>query len=80
LKKVTNTVHTGHILELIVPNIFNNNLVITHSQFLGQYGEKMKRKSIVNIDCQVILQKEFKDNSLNVWMESRIEKALKKYT
>lgn len=61
LKKVTNTVHKGHISELIVPNIFNNNLVLTHSQFLGQYADEMKMESIVNTVGQVILQKEFKD-------------------
>lgn len=61
LEKVTNTVHKGHILELIVPNIFSNNLVLTHSHFLGQYADEMKMESIVNTDGQVILQKEFED-------------------
>lgn len=46
---------------MIVPNIFNNNLVLTHSHFLGQYADEMKMESIVNTDGQVILQKEFKD-------------------
>lgn len=51
----------GHISELIVPNILNNNLVLTHSHFLGQYADERKMESIANADGQVILQKEFED-------------------
>lgn len=61
MKKVTNTVHKGHILKLIVPSIFDNNLVLTQSYFLGQYADEMKMESIVNTDGQVMLQKEFGD-------------------
>ena len=60
LKKVTNTVHKGHILEWILPNIFNNKFVLTRSH-LGQYVDEMKMEGIVSTDSQVILQKELED-------------------
>lgn len=72
LRKVTSSVHKGHILELAILNIFNNNSVLNHCHFLGRYCVEMKMESNLNTDGQVFLQEEFTNLNINVGFESRI--------